>query len=197
MLDSENQIITILDQAERNLREVIAEAATEGDYHSVDVARLAALEMDRLRKRVKGTPPEEESQVPQPSTRTTKKRRSLKSAYPRFEVRNGTLMRIGWSKKKKREYTHKAPKTVFEQTIIAMVALSQIGNGLVTAEEIIERVTNHSSEHIPSYQIYTVLGLLQDRDCIQRVGREGYRWSEQLEDNSRKVWAEYEGEIRG
>ena len=100
-------------------------------------------------------------------------------------------------RKKKREYTHKAPKTVFEQTIIAMASLSQMGNGLVTAEEIIERVTNHSSEHIPSYQIYTVLGLLQDRDCIQRVGREGYRWSEQSEDNLRKVWAEYEGEIRG
>ena len=189
----ENQITTILDQAESSLREVIAEAAKAGDYHSVDVARLAALEMDRLRKRVKGSPTDEKPQSPQPSTRHTGKRRSPKSAYPRFEVRNGTLIRIGWSKKNRREYTHKAPKTVFDQTIKAMAFLSQMGNGSVMAEQIIERVTSHSSEHVPSYQIYTVLGFLHDRDCIQKVGREGFRWPEQLEVNARKVWAQYEG----
>ncbi len=192
MATIENQITTILDQAERSLQEVIAEAAKAADYHNVDVARMAALEMDRIRKRVKGPPTEEKPQGPQPSTRRTGKRRGPKSAYPKFAVRNGTLIRIGWSKKNKREYTHKAPKTVFDQTIKAMASLSQMGNGSVMAEEIIERVTSVSLEHIPSYQIYTVLGLLNDRDCIQKVGREEFRWPEQLEDNARKVWAQYE-----
>ena len=197
MFNFENQILTILDQAERNLRAVIAEAATAGDYHNVDVARLAALEMARLRKRVKGTTAEEESQALQSFARPTRERRSPKSTYPKFSVQNGILMRIGWSKKKEKEYTHKAPKTVFDQTIQAMASLSQMGNGSVMAEEIIERMTNHSSEHTPSYQLYTVLGLLQDCDCIQKIGREGYRWSEQLEDNAAKIWAEYEGKTRG
>jgi len=48
---TEDQITTILDQAERSLREVIAQAAKAGDYHNVDVARQYALEMERLLKR--------------------------------------------------------------------------------------------------------------------------------------------------
>jgi len=47
----EDRITTILDQAERSLQEVIAEAAKAGDYHKVDVARHYALETERLRKR--------------------------------------------------------------------------------------------------------------------------------------------------
>ena len=48
---TEDQITTILDQAERSLREVIAQAAKAGDYHNVDVARQYALETERLLKR--------------------------------------------------------------------------------------------------------------------------------------------------
>jgi len=45
---TKDQITTILDQAERSLREAIAQAAKAGDYHKVDVARQYALEMERL-----------------------------------------------------------------------------------------------------------------------------------------------------
>ncbi len=45
---AEDKITMILDQAERSLREVIAQAANIGDYHNVDVARQYALEMERL-----------------------------------------------------------------------------------------------------------------------------------------------------
>lgn len=180
-----------MDEAERNLREVIAEAAQAGDYHSVDVARGAALEMRRLREHLQGPPNVQNPQSSDTSQHFTSKRKGQKSAYPKFEVRNGTLIRVGWSKKNRREYTHKAPKTVFEQTIKAMASLGQTRNGTVMAEQIIEQLESTSSEHIPSYQVYTVLGLLRDRDCIQKIGNEGYRWPEQLEDNARKVWAEF------
>ncbi len=49
--DTKDRITTILDQAERSLREVIAQAAKAGDYHNVDVARQYALEMESLLKR--------------------------------------------------------------------------------------------------------------------------------------------------
>ena len=192
MENRENRVAAILDEAERNLREVIAEAAQAGDYHSVDVARGAALEMRRLREHLQGPPNLQKPQSSDTSQHFTRKRQNQKSTYPKFEVRNGTLIRVGWSKKKKREYTHKAPKAVFDQTIKAMASLPQMGNGSIMAEQLIERVESTSSEHIPSYQIYTVLGLLRDRDCIQKIGNEGYRWPEQLEDNARKIWAQYE-----
>jgi len=192
MENSDNRITTILDEAERNLREVIAEAAQAGDYHSVDVARVAALEIRNLRARVKSPPIAQEPQRSNTSPHVTSKRKGQKSAYPKFEVRNGTLIRVGWSKKNRREYTHKAPKTVFEQTIKAMASIGQTRNGAVMAEQIIEQLESTSSEHIPSYQVYTVLGLLRDRDCIQKIGNEGYRWSEGLEDSARKIWAQYE-----
>jgi len=48
---AEDKITMILDQAERSLREVIAQAANIGDYHNVDVARQYAMEAEKLLQR--------------------------------------------------------------------------------------------------------------------------------------------------
>jgi len=189
----EDQITTILDEAERALREVIAEAAKAGDYRNVDVARLAALEMDKLRKRAKGPPIVKESESSPMPQRSTGNLKSPKSDYPKFEIRNEVLIRTGWSKKEKREYRQRIPRITFDQTLDAMVSLSRTGNGSVLAEQIIEGVERINQDHVPSYQVYAVLGLLRHGKCVQQGGDGYYSWADQLEDKAGTVWSEYEG----
>jgi len=189
---TENKITTILNDAEHALREVIAEAGKAGDYHWVDVARLAALDMDKIRKRVKGPPIVKESQSSPMSQPSTGKRKSSKSDYPTFEIRNGLLIRTGWSNKKKREYRQRIPRITFDQTLEAMASLSHTGNGSVLAEHIIEGVESISQEHVPSYQIYAVLGLLRHVKCVQQGSEGYYSWADQLEDSAKRAWAECE-----
>jgi len=69
----EDRITTILDQAERSLQEVIAEAAKAGDYHKVDVARHYALETERLRKRRVRSVSPESGRAESPSIRDSSK----------------------------------------------------------------------------------------------------------------------------
>ena len=166
---SEDRIIAILDKTERALQEEIAAAAHAGDYHSVDIVRVVALEMEKLRKRVKGPPIVKEPQLFTPE-RSAEKRKSPKSAYPKFAIRNGVLTRTGWSTKKKREYRQRIPRITFDQTLEAMASLSHTGNGSVLADQIIEGVERINQEHVPSYQVYAVLGLLRhaSRDACRR-----------------------------
>ena len=189
----DNRITTILKDAERDFREVIAEAAKESDYPNVDVARLMALEMDKLLKRVKGPPVVKEPESSPILQHSTKKRKVRKSDYPKFAIRNGVLTRTGWSPKRKREYRQRIPGITFDQTLKAKASLSQTGNGSVLAEQIIEGVERINQDHVPSYQVYAVLGLLRHGKCVQQGGDGYYSWADQLEDKAGTVWSEYEG----
>ncbi len=175
MEDSNNTIRDILKEAENNLREMISKAAKDGDYRTVDMARGAAVEIKDLAARIENPSLKTSNKLHKETNRRTKKAvRSSKKKYPKFKVQNDSLIKIGWSKKQKREYTHKAPKDVFEKTVNTMNALSNSGTGPFMAEQIIEKVNSHQQEIIPSYQIYIVIGFLKKSGCIKQFGREGY-----------------------
>jgi len=191
------KILGILTKCESDLQEVIVEAAKEGDYRSVDMAKTAAVNVSNVKARIKN--PSSKPQAKGVSVVSHRKRKSSsrkggKSRYPKFNVKNDTLIRIGWSKKQKREYTHKAPKFVFEGTVKAMAALAQNGAGPFTAEEIIEQVNHMESEMIPSYQVYVVIGFLRARKCIVQVGREGYNIPVDVCGKAEDVWRSVSGE---
>jgi hypothetical protein len=97
-------------------------------------------------------------------------------------------VRIGWSKKEKKEYIHKAPKTVFDLTISAMEQIAEASKGPIMAEEIIEHLTKISTELVPSYQVYLVIGFLREFNCIKQIGREGYEILPDLANNAEVVW---------
>jgi len=126
-------------------------------------------------------------------SRTKKKvatKRQGRGKYPKYEVKNDTLVRIGWSKKEKREYTHKVSQRVFYETVEVMGRLAQGGAGPFMAEKIIEQANNAKSETIPSYQVYVVLGLLRQTNCIKQVGREGYDIPPKLMEKAEGKWSE-------
>jgi hypothetical protein len=185
------RIIGILSKAESDLREVIVEAAQEGDYRSVDMARTAAVNVNNIKVRIKN--PSSKGQAKGVSGVAHRKRKGLsrkggKSGYPKFDVKNDTLIRMGWSRKERSKYTHKTPRVVFDRTVEAMAALARSEGGPFMAEQIIEQVNHMESETVPSYQVYVVIGLLRKRECIKQVGREGYDIPTDVAAKAEKEW---------
>lgn len=199
-MDIQTTVQKILVDADCRLRQAIADAATAGDLDGVDLARNAA---GRLRQMINGLDTTEETAVysstsnpkgPIPVSKAqTRKRSKQKSKYPRYQVRGDYLCRIGWSKKERKEYEHKVSKEVFDETVGAMDTLSHDHSGPIPADQIIGKVNKMSSEAIPNYQIYVVIGLLRDNQDITQVGRRGYDLPQKLREISAARWANLVG----
>ncbi len=185
------KIEAVLTKAENELQEVIVEAAKAGDYRGVDAGRAAAVEICNIKARILKPSSKSELKSERDESRVKKKvttKRHSRGKYPKFEVKNGALVRIGWSKKERREYTHKVSKQVFYQTVEEMGRLAQSGTGPFMAEKIIEQVNNSGSEIIPSYQVYVVIGLLRKLNFIKQIGREGYDIPIDLAKKAETAW---------
>lgn len=172
-----DEILNYLSKAENGLREVIALAAGAGDYRGVDIAKNVAVQLSDIMQRLKTPTTNRSIELPKNEhalKREESKTSNRKKDYPKFEVRNGSISRIGWSKKERCEYIHKVPVVVFERTVETMDSLSKGSAGPFTAEEIIKKANEMQAEPVPSYQVYVVLGLLRENDCIKQIGREGY-----------------------
>lgn len=188
------KIEAVLTKAENELQEVIVEAAKTGDYRGVDAGRAAAVEICNIKARILKPSSKGELKSESNVSRTKKKvatKRHVRGKYPKFEIKNDTLVRIGWSKKERREYTHKVSKRVFVETVEVMGRLAQGGAGPFMAETIIEQVNNAEyaeSETIPSYQIYVVIGFLRKLNCIKQIGREGYDIPIDLAKKAESAW---------
>lgn len=191
------EITGLLRRTEAELRQIIADAAKAGDYRTVDLAKTAAVGIQSLQSRItnpgvkvlqtKASKSEAKAKVKSMS------RRGRKSRYPRFQVKKDALIRIGWSKKERREYTHKAPKAVYDQTVRAMGDLARSAAGPFMAEQIIEHLNQIGPESIPSYQVYVVIGLLRETSCIKQRGREGYDVPTDIVPRAEREW---EGMLR-
>ncbi len=179
MADTTEQAKRILANTDEQIRRLIAAAATAGDLVGVDTARevagrireiLQLLERDpHVAVPSRGKPPIQPMKVRAP--RGSRKR---KSEYPKYFLRGGALCRLGWSRKQKEEYIHKAPKPVFDQTVAALSGLSKTGGGPFAAEAVIAEVNKSAANAIPNYQVYVAIGFLRDCQCVDQVGREGY-----------------------
>ncbi len=198
----------ILENAETQIRELGANAFRTGDDDAIRQAQAVVIELKQMRAQLNGqtahapTPGEPSptsAVMDKKSHRTPIERKRLQqSQYPKFEVRNNTLVRIGWSKKQKQQYEHKVPRDAFDRTVKALAQLAETGGGPFTAETIIKHTSN-SNGAVPSYQAYVVIGLLRDRGYIEQVGRDGYVIShinssaitsdqKQIDDLGRQAW---------
>jgi hypothetical protein len=194
-----DKVRSVLEEADKKLLRLIAEFASDNDLSGVDTARTVALQIraildasklgaKEMRKSHKGSGKDiATSKRALPESVDTKR-----TTYPKFEVRNSTLYRIGWSKKKKETYSHKVPRATVFDVVDVMTALVPTAPGPFTAEQIISRVNDYSSVSIPSYQAYTVIGFLRARSLIEQVGRDGYRIPEGLTSKVQELWKSLE-----
>jgi len=195
------KVLEILNKAEEELREAIAEAARSGDYRAVEVGRNVAVNIKELCERISGN-----GQITSKSASITKEteaksqkkrkkvsRRSKPAGLPRFEVSNGSLYKIGWSKKQRSEYSHKVPRSAYDAIAISMTKLANEGTGPFAAEAVIEKLNASTEDTIPSYQVYVVLAALRSLDAIRQVGREGYNIPIDISEKASNVWRELSG----
>jgi len=191
IMESERkQIAAILSETEKALQKIIAEAAGAGRYAVVDAARMAASGVRQIRLGA-GTALTGRSSDRSSRPRGHKRKRSGRSpkvGYPKFLVRNGVLVRLGWSKRKGTEYVHKVPRAAFDSIVEVCAGLARSGPGPFPAEEVVRLANAQGHDPIPAYQVYVVIGLLRQEGSIEQVGREGYKFPPELAEHAQVAW---------
>ncbi len=169
----------VLMGAEVSLRELMEQGL--GQHRYTDVAVIAGMAEgvsrlllgDRARPPVQPTPPNVATETRSPR-KTAKKARSRtqKREYPRFERDGDKLVKVGWSKKHKEQYEHRAPR----EAVIAFARhlAGHARDGEVFAMEDLLPVPDLSGGEVPAYQVYLTLAWLRQADAVEKKGRDGY-----------------------
>jgi hypothetical protein len=96
---------------------------------------------------------------------------SKQNDYPRFEREADRLVKIGWSKRDRRAYEHRAPRDVVFR--FARLLEAKTSNDTFTMDDLLPIKDENGSE-LPSYQAYLAMAWLRSLGAIQRVGKNGY-----------------------
>jgi hypothetical protein len=162
--------LEVLAKCESDLRALVASAADSGDYDSVMRITLWAKQVAAM-----------SSSEPRLSRTTNDNKMVAKSkrssiagtAYPRFLRRRDQLVKIGWSKRKKAEYEHKAP----HQVALALAQLvGEAGNDgrIFQVATLLPLKNPADGTEIPGYQIYLVIAWWRSVGLLDQHGRQGY-----------------------
>jgi hypothetical protein len=92
--------------------------------------------------------------------------------YPRFQRRGDELVKVGWSKKDRREYHHRAPKRAVEALLAAIQRLAPDGS-VFTSDQFQNLQDPATGNVFPSYQLFVALAWLRQLELVQQHGRKG------------------------
>ena len=199
----------VLQRAEAELRRLMAEAAAEGEYEilrRLTTMAQALAELADARSvpstHLTGTraSPGQESTGSQTrgaplrataSRKSGKKKRGKPSGYPKFKRLGDDLVKIGWSRRDKKEYHHRAPKRVLLLLVDALLSAGGKGQ-LITSDDFLPLRDAEDNSDVPSYQSYLALGWLVQVDLAHRHGRQGYTLnaSESLRGRVEEYWCQ-------
>lgn len=180
-----DRVKDILESAEANIRLLLSEMALTADVDEINWLAGIARQLHNLatpgsgsnRSCSTGEPGASVNQPPQPRSETLahpasprpRRSRSKKDQYPQFkwEDNGNTLVKIGWSKKKRKEYLHRAPKRVLE---LLKKKVDKIGaNGKVfTMEDVLPLTAPDTGKEIASYQVYLCVAYLEQQNELER-----------------------------
>jgi len=111
--------------------------------------------------------------VSRPPASRTASRKKTKAKYPHFEREGNRLVKVGWSKKHREEYEHRAPRD-------AVAAFARHLGGTVpeghvfVVEDLLPVPGVNEDDEVPAYQVYLTLKWLQDIGAVEKKGRDGY-----------------------
>jgi len=105
------------------------------------------------------------------------KRQPAKGDYPKFYRRGDQLVKVGWSKKEREEYVHKAPRRALDALAAAITRRSSNGKPFA-ADEVFSATRplkdGHDGSEIPGYQAYVALAWFKQAGIVKQHGRGGY-----------------------
>jgi hypothetical protein len=115
-------------------------------------------------------------------------RNQKSAAYPRFLRDRNALVKIGWSRKSKTEYEHRAPRAVVDHVVDAVRQLGNDG-ARFAVDDLLTAIAALNVE-IPSYQTYLCIGWMRANSLLEQHGRQGYSLVEptHLEDQVAAAW---------
>lgn len=170
-IDSAKKIITA---CEHSLRDLLSEAAKEGDYSSLSAIAHWAKSISALIDT--SFPVASPKRSNRDSEKTSKERPlKVKTQYPYFKRSNDSLYKIGWSKKSKNEYRH----NISYETVVDIVKhfMKEMQTENIYATEDLLPVTDRTGQEIPSYQVYICIAWLKEIGLLSQNGRQGYSMS--------------------
>lgn len=186
--------LEILREAQTRLRSLMETALGEHRYGDLaDIAPLAE-GLANLLSTSSGTQVDEtalpvplEKPVATKSERPSPARKTIE--YPYFLRDGDKLVKVGWTKKDKREYEHRAPKEVVFKMAAALNARSP--GSLVTMDSLLP-LTLDDATNAPSYQAYLALAWFRAEGVVVARGKEGYAFEAGALDskNIQRLWKE-------
>jgi len=189
-----------LESCDAELRKITEAALAEGEYDAVilltrmlkELAILRAVpsnETSESHPEMIDMPQNDAGQLATRGRGDPKPKRSV-GKYPRFRRDDTQLVKIGWSKKSRSEYEHRAPFAVVLTTTQNLAG--QMSNGRVSRVEDLAPTTPEGESATPSYQTYLAIAWLRSEGLVNRVGRKGYTSTApgELAERAERRWAE-------
>jgi hypothetical protein len=201
--DIAQSVSKILREAEGAIRTLIGKAADDQKYDDIVVLVHLARQLNELSARSiestksitaasRASAPAARSEVAAslPAKRGSRARIQggipQAKRYPVFSTTDERLIKLGWSKKNRAEYEHRAPKA---SVGIVHEAIKAIGaNGKPFEVEALSPLVTSDSQEIPGYQVYMAIGWLRDLGAVQKSGRNRYRVTNSGFDSLDSYW---------
>ncbi len=178
----------ILADAEKSLRDLMQRELRAQRY--VEVAELAGM-ADALARLARGnsqpaatqkhsspmrpsspSAPAQKEESPPAKRKVGTKRGTAKRGYPRFVRDEDKLIKVGWSKKAREEYEHRAPRLAV-LAFAEHVGMSTAKGKTFVIDDLLP-VHDAAGEELPSYQVYLALAWLRQAGAVDKKGRDGY-----------------------
>jgi hypothetical protein len=162
----------VLVEAEGNLRRLLDQALKAGSY--TEVSRIASMAAACAAARGTEAPAVQEQDLNSPSKSPASERpsRGETTKYPRFVRAGDRLVKIGWSKRDRRAYEHRATRTAVLAVLDAVAA--KIRPGKRFELDGIGEVSDATGKAVPTYQVYLTLRWLRDLGIISKRGKSDY-----------------------
>jgi hypothetical protein len=180
-MDTIQKANTLLRSTETDLRNLIEIAVKEGRY--ADVAKLAEIadllgkiinrdEVNEVLNSSSAGMNKSDSQNIESSAKLSKRQKA--DEYPKFEIERDRLVKIGWSKKDRSVYEHRAERNLVQAVSLY---LASVTNREIFKMDDMLPIALADGADVPSYQAYLVLAWLRHIGLVEKQGKDGYQWT--------------------
>jgi len=193
-----NDATALLEECERGLRKLVSQAADEGDYPAVQRIAGVAKAVSALAAEGRTLQPADAAaapwhlQTPASSSPAARKSRPPADIYPQFFRRGDELVKVGWSKKDRKQYSHRAPRRAVDAVAAALRRIGGKGQ-LFTGDKLLPLKDATDGSPLADYQAYVALAWLKHLGIVKQHGRKsGYTLvpDKQVDSITTAAWAE-------
>ena len=176
--------IDVLRHAEEGLKSAIQQAVTAEDYPAVDELNSWVKTIKSLHSYATTAAPvalvSDVRSLPvahasdgRPLPPGIAAARNKAKQYPKFFRQGDQLVKVGWSKKEREEYIHKAPYTSVLATANS-IQKAATGKKVFSADKFFPVLSADGQAELPGYQAYLSLAWFRTLGLVDQKGRQGY-----------------------